>query len=165
MKSNKINRMILVISLLLACKAHSQATNQWGAPVFGAQLSISVSNNVIPSGSTVLIQCSSTNSSTNDVYFVRSDSRWMYWVYITNSLGENVELTGPDKAGDSSPRRGRISIGQCYKCLVPVMFDDKVKAGTYQVIVKQDIHINGKPIHQNIQRGQIVSNPLNIEIK
>ena len=51
MKQIKISHLVLVF--FFANETYAETTNQLGSPVFGAQLSISVSNNVIVAGSLI----------------------------------------------------------------------------------------------------------------
>ncbi len=165
MKQFKIAPLVLAFLLFVVNTTYSQTTNEWGNPVLGAQLSISISNNIIPIGSTVFLQCLSTNFSTNGVCFTRTDSRWMYEVSIINSSGKSFVLTGPEFADDSSDRRHKINQGESYGCLVPLVFDRKIGSGSYKIIAKQDIFLFRNANNKSTQRGQLISNPLNIEVK
>jgi hypothetical protein len=166
---NHINKCVLfhlLLALLLCAnqKTYSQEVRNWGSPVFGAKLSLSTTNNVIPYGSTALFQCISTNSSTNGVCFTKTDPRWMFEISIIDASGKSTVLTGPQFAGDSSDRRYKINHDESYSCLVPVDFQ-KSKPGNYTIVASEHIVVLSDSDGHYINEGQLVSNTLDITIK
>lgn len=165
MKQLKILCLLLASLVALASKAHSEATNQFGSPVFGAQLSVSVSNNVIMAGSKIFLHCLIRNSSTNDVIFMLTDTRLMYEVSLIDDSGKNFELNNPDNYDGDHIMNSKVSPGESREYYVPLMLNVKIKPGNYKIVAKQRIHIFRKPDRQGIQRGELVSNKLDVQIK
>jgi hypothetical protein len=155
----------LALFLFVANKTYSETTNQWGSPVFGAQLSISVSNNVIATGSKVFLHCLTTNFSTNGVCFIQTASRGMYEVSIIHASGKSFELNNPVNAGDNSDRWNKIDRDESFECIVPLLFDKKIEPGSYKIVAKQKIYVFRKPNRQDIQGGELVSNSLDVQVK
>ena len=165
MKQYKISHLVLAFLLFAANKTYSETTNQLGRLAFGDQLSISLSNNVIAAGSKALLQCLTKNFSTNVVCFIQTESRGMYEVILIDDSGKSIEINNPANVGDSSERMGGVRSGESFECPVLLLFDDKIKPGHYKVIAKQRVYIFRKPDRQDIQRGELTSNLLEIEVK
>jgi hypothetical protein len=158
-------RLAFTLLIIFAYEAYSEVTNQWGSPVFGAQLSISVSNNVISVGSKILLFCVTTNCSTNGICFTRSEAREMYEVSIINASGKIFELNDPDNAGNHSEKGGKINPSESFKCPVPLHFDERIEPGNYKIIAKQKIYLFRKPDRQDIQRGELASNFIDVRVE
>src|SRR5580692_6191643 len=71
-KSYKLITLALSAFFLFCSNANSQ-TNQWGRTIFGASLSISLTNQMLELDSTADLKCVTKNFSTNNVCFVRTD--------------------------------------------------------------------------------------------
>jgi hypothetical protein len=160
-------RISLVLALLFftAGKTHAETTNQWGSPVFGAQLSISLSNSIVTTSSKVLLFCSITNLSTNNVYFFQTDSRGMYEVILIDDLGRSIEINNPANVGDSFLRMGGVRSGESFECPVPLVFNDTINPGHYKIIAKQKIFLIKNFDRKNMIRGELVSNSLDIQMR
>lgn len=160
-------RISLVLALLLFTynKTYAGTTNQWRSLVFGAQLSISLSNSTITAGSKVLLFCSITNLSTNDVCFTKTDSRGMYEVILIDDLRQSIEINNPADVGDSSLRMGRVRLGESFECPVPLVFNDTIHPGHYKIIAKQKIFLIKNFDRANMIRGELISNSLDVQIK
>jgi hypothetical protein len=165
MKQFKILFLISVLLLLTIGKIYSQTTNQWGNPDLGAKLSISLSNEVVTSGSTIFLHCLSKNFSTNYVCFIQTDPKGMYEVFVENTSGKSFKINGLENGDDTSDRGRGIAFGESYECVVPIPLDRKIKPGNYKIVAKQKIYIFKKPDRKEIQRGEVVSNSLDVQIK
>jgi len=167
MKKLTILNLLLMFSISLAAKSYAETTNQWGAAVFGTRLSIVLTNNVLPAGSKVLLSCITTNCSTNNVYFVRTESRGMYEVDLLDDSEKRIELNNPANAGDTSDRWGGVAAGKSFECPVPLLFDKTLKPGHYRLVARQEIYLKKNPGRKNLIYGQgkLVSNQLDIEVK
>ena len=164
MKQLRIFSLLLALSTASAVRTYA-GTNQWGGEVFGARLSIALTNNIFPIGSRILLTCITTNFSTNNVCFIRTESRGMYEVSLIDNKGEIVEINNPDDAGDSSEKMGGVKSGESFECPIPLLFDGKVQAGHYKLIAKQRVFLIKDIDRKNAPRGELVSNPLDIEVK
>jgi hypothetical protein len=164
MKQFRIS-LVLAFLIFTAGKTHAETTNQWGSPVFGTQLSISLSNSVITAGSQVLLFCSITNLSTNNVCFTKTDSRGMYDVFLIDDLGQSIEINNPANVGDVSLRIGGVRPGESFECPVPLVFNDTINPGHYKIIVKQRIFLIKNFGFKNIVRSELISNSLDLQIK
>ena len=163
MKQFRIS-LVLAFLIFTAGKTHAETTNQWGSPVFGTQLSISLSNSVITAGSEVLLFCSITNLSTNNVCFTKTDSRGMYEVFLLDDLGQSIEINNPANVGDVSLRMGGVRPGESFKCPVPLVFNDIINPGHYKIIAKQKIFLLKNFDHKNMIHGELVSNSLDVNV-
>lgn len=161
----KIRHLTFLVLLFAACSAFSQSNTNPEKSVFGARLSICISNNIIASGSKAILNCISTNTSTNTVFFVEADPRFMYEIEITGDSGERFTLASPANAGDTSYGHAGISYRRSYRCAVPLVFSDAIKPGKYTMTAKQDVCIFHGVNRQGFERGELVSNPIEVQIK
>jgi hypothetical protein len=165
MKLLKIFFLFLMLLLALTAKAYSETTNQWEAAVFGARLSIVLTNDVLAVGSKVLLTCITTNHSTNNVCFIQTESRGMYEVVLIDDSGKSIELNNPANVGDSSERMGGVRVDESFECPVPLLFDEKIKPGHYRLVAKQKVFLIKNFDRKNAIRGELISNPLDVEVK
>lgn len=165
MKQSKISYVVFLLFLSIASKTCSQSTNQWGSPVFGTQLSISVSNNVIAPGSNVVLHCIAKNVSTNNVCFLQTDSRGMYEVALIDDSGESIELNNPANVGDTSGKMGGVNSGESVECSLPLLFDGKIKSGHYRIVAGQRIFLIKNFDRKNMTQARLISNSLDVWVK
>jgi hypothetical protein len=157
--------MFAMVFLANFCKGQSDnslsATN-WGQSVNGVELSISLSNNVIPLGSTTRLQCRVKNSSTNFITWGVLSPAQGFTVSLTNNLGKAYRLT-PDESKFtiiSYSSTCEVEAGETYECSVPIVIGKNVEPGNYQLEANQHFLIRGKrPSHE------LTSNLLDVQIK
>jgi len=116
-------------------------------------------------GSKIFLRCLIKNSSTNDVIFVLSDTKLMYEVSLIDNSGKRFELNNPDNYDGDHIMNGKVASGESREYYVPLLFNENIEPGNYKIVAKQRIHIFGKPGRQEIQRGELISNKLDVQIK
>lgn len=144
---------------------YTQEISQWGDPVMGAKLSICLSNTVIATGSNVVLHCIIHNNSTNAVIYQLADTRLMFSVYLVSQSGKRIILNDRDKYGGDHIKSGRVSIGESRDYFLPLDLEKKIEPGSYKMIATQKIWIFKIPNRHDIQRGELVSNELTVELK
>jgi hypothetical protein len=165
MKRLKIFFLLLTSLVALATETHSETTNQWGDAVFGARLSIAVTNSIIPAGSKVILNCVTKIFSTNTVCFVRTEWHGMYEVVLIDDSGNSIELNDPANAGDSMETMGGVRPDESFEISIPLLFDKKIKLGHYRLVAKQRVFLIKNFDRKNAIRGELVSNPLDVQVK
>jgi SUMO ligase MMS21 Smc5/6 complex component len=165
MKKNIMFTFAITVLTLISANAYSQSTNQWGKPVWGGQLSISLTNLVIFANSKINLQCVITNGSTNNICFIQTDSRGVFKVVLVDDVGQTTIINDPINAPDSSEKMGGVRFGESVSGSVPLLFNDKIKTGHYRIIAKQVIYLVVDFNRKNMSREELVSNPIDVQIK
>jgi hypothetical protein len=153
-----INITLVLLTGLCTMKVLSQDTNQWGEPVSGVQLSISSSNSVLSTGSTMILQCRVRNFSTNDVFFTLSDTRAMFEVSLISDSGKSYELNNPASQDATYNLPYKLTPGKTYESVLPLQVYKNIELGHYKLQATQNVRIQD-------ERHKLVSNLLNIQIK
>lgn len=164
MKCFKFYFFSLIMFLSVVNEVRSEELNTQGNSTFGVRLLISITNEFISPGSTILLNCLSTNLSTNQVFFVETNPKAMYDVSMFNNVGERFTLASPANAGEGPETLDKISQGKSYACVVPFKLDG-VKPGKYKIIAKQEFFIFRKPNHQDVIKEEVISSPIEMQIQ
>lgn len=118
MKPHNICYFFLIFFVIVA-KAQSDTLETFGKPIFGTQLSISLTNGIISADSKIMLNCLSTNLSTNIVCFPLSEPKAMYEVSIVGENGKSFAMAGLAFAGDSPQTMGGVKPHEGFKCTIP----------------------------------------------
>lgn len=158
----------LFMAMLLAANI-LHAADEWGNSVNDVQLSISITYNFVLSGSEVWLECLSTNWSTNNICFIKTDPKAMYSVAAISSKGESFVLASPAYLKETQETMGRISQNEGFECKVPLKFDKKMEAGKYTIVAKQEILIYTNfyqmPRRGAAERKELISNSIEVQVK
>lgn len=144
--------------------AFSQPATNWGKPLYGTQLSISLSNCVMTLGSTNTLHCWIKNSSTNDVEIWREMSSLPeLGCYITNSSGKAYELSSAGPHGGSHISDIHLNAGEIYECFFPVELAKGISPGDYEFKAVEWMYV---PLNNtNNPGGFLESNVLKVHIR
>ena len=127
------------------------------------QLSISASNRIIGTGSTITVRCQVKNSSTNLIYWLLPSCNQGFVFTLTNSAGKFYRLTpGLDTNSEVVLFSGlaqKLKAGEKYGCSVPVDIPKEIKPGTYQLAAKLFFYIN-----KSKTEHELLSNLTDVEV-
>jgi hypothetical protein len=138
----------------------AQSITNWGESVHDVQLSITLSNNIINIGSTVLISAIIQNLSTNVISLLERSPLTDFNVTLSSSLGKEYKLT-PDRRNMPITRSFTMNLnpGEVRDLRIVVTISKDIKAGDYTLKAKRNfISIGG-------DGGELVSNPLKVHIQ
>jgi hypothetical protein len=166
-----MNAKALMAVLLMSTAAFSAvaqtniapAAMNWGETICGAALSTGLSNEAIPSGTTVTLNCWIKNDSTNLVVGSSSTASLDFLVILSDNSGLLRQLTDdPYKVYPNNFQRGSYLGGlimpkQTNSCKISLKFDKDIKPGNYKLVTKRRFIIEGKP-------RELVSNTLKIKV-
>src|ERR1039458_2980661 len=133
-------KAIVAVSILCIAtdRAHSQGAENWSEceSVFGAQMSIALSNNIVAAGFTVILECRCRNTTTNAI-LARVDPTYDFQVLLVKSSGASAgrtyELTQNRETRDSSVRATRWLTGTTSHCSIPVTIAKSIGPGEYKL--------------------------------
>ncbi len=155
---------------LCICEAHSQSLTNSSVLLGQVHLSISASNNVAKTNSTMFVRCKLENFSTNIAYIHSSgrpqnDCR----ILLLDKSGKERNITPPDPNVPgkwvSVNHFVPIRPGVPHQWEVPVQFDGAIESAGYFLKIELAVGI-GPVVNGNRQvYGTIFSNPLRIEVQ
>jgi hypothetical protein len=153
---------VLSFFAIVANQAYSQSNIDWGESVLGAQLSISVTNNLIDAGTNTTLQCQIKNSSTNLIAMAQPlmlpDDTHLFLIKSSNKI---LELT-PSRVLGSAITGPAVKAGEIYEWHKSFEIGTNIEAGEYKLEATRYVHsINGT----NYQGGKLISNLLEIQLK
>jgi hypothetical protein len=156
--------LALATAIVTAPNASCATANHLANVEFGASLEISLTNEIVATNASILLDCTTKNSSTNTVCYVQTDSRGMYEVVLIDDLGKISILNNPTNAPDSSSRMGGVQPGKTSEVDVPLQFDGKIAPGHYKLVAKQKIFLIKDYDRINMERGELISNSIDLRL-
>jgi hypothetical protein len=154
--------VVITFLTIFASQVYSQSNIDWGESVFGVQLSIAVSNNLVVAGTNTTLQCRIKNASTNNiasvVHMMLPDATHLF---LISSSGKISELTHTSTLG-SAMLGDAVKASETYEWLKSFEVSTNIEPGEYKIEATRYIYsINGT----NHQAGKLVSNLLKVQIK
>jgi hypothetical protein len=89
----------------------------------------------------------------------------MYDVSLISDSGKSILVNDRDNAGDTSEIGGKVSAGESRDFTVPFPLPHGIEPGHYRLMAKQQVFIFRKPNRQDPQKEELLSNPLDVEVK
>jgi hypothetical protein len=157
-------------TLILACTAvlgllpepaYPQRTAVPEGSVPGVRLAIALTNNVLVPGSTTLLKCWITNSSTSGLVLERSPGegstgQYRFEVWLSAEGGKEYVLI-PGLGGAGSRMAEAISRGEVRSYHVPLPIAADIPSGRYKLRAKRALTTPTRP--------QLLSNSLDVQVK
>lgn len=171
MKKNLFATILAFIVFVDFCSAQLsrlQTVANWGESINGVQLSATLSNSIIASGSAMMLQCLVKNSSTNLIAWLAVNEAQGFSVILTNDIGKVYFLTPEPEKNNAEAAANfyalsmKLKAGKESASSVPIKIDRKIEPGNYQLIAKVYFHVVGmKPMREY----ELTSNLLQIQVK
>ncbi|MDR3576417.1 MAG: hypothetical protein P4L50_21320 [Anaerolineaceae bacterium] len=142
---------------------HAQVSTNWGKPLYGVQLSISLSNSVMTTGATNVLRCWINNASTNKIDIFRDAVSFSPATsfLITNDSGKSFELI--PAITYSSISAIHIKPGEVYEWSALAVVGKEVSPGDYELKGVQWMYI---PLNEtNNPGGDLISNALKVRVR
>ncbi|HTR43385.1 MAG TPA: hypothetical protein VMH87_17370 [Pseudomonadales bacterium] len=167
---------IILIAGLLASGSKAQANefqiqtnNDWGSPVSGVQMSITVSNTIISTGSGFIINIVIRNSSTNIIKLGESSPEKDFTAILTDKSGRLYQLTRNDpfftrllrmdlKSGESHNWILGVETDKYYESSGFIATNSDIPQGNYTLSVTRNFSVSNG-------RFKLESNVLKIQIR
>lgn len=149
-------------NICLAQSNNSQPFTGWGESVYGVQLSIGLSNNVVIADSSLNLQCRINNSSTNLIFWPVINLTQGFIVSLTNNFGKAYELIPDDTTKMMTITYSmpcKVQAGETYECSIPIKIGKNIDSGTYTLVAKRVFFTADKKSHE------LISNTLQVQIK
>jgi hypothetical protein len=152
---------LLVTTCCFAQTNSEGSVTNWGDMVFGARMSVSLTNCVITSGATVQAQCQLENTTTNTIGVRHCGYPVLECkVTLTDESGKSHRLNLNDLPPDVLMNYVMgVDPHEVYHWETPVHVDSSILPGKYALKISRDIYQNEKT------RRVISSNVLGIEVK
>jgi hypothetical protein len=132
MKPHTLSALLLAV-LLTSLPALSDSNTNWGIPVYGAQLSITLTNRIITPGTKTTVHCRVRNCSTNLITLLCPLAPPAgTFLFLTNSSRLVRNLT-PESADGSYLSAPSVLPGQTYEWTVPLAIDRATPPGPYKL--------------------------------
>jgi uncharacterized membrane protein len=163
-----IKKILSIICIIVVgikvCSAQAsgpQLVKSWGKSIEGVQLSITLSNNLIATGSRATIVAEINNSSTNDIYIGESSyNNRDFKVFLESSDGKLFKLTPnltPGEQISSRMIRRRLKPGESHNWNILVTIGKNIEPGDYMLKATRNVIID----HRSLD---LTSNPLKVRI-
>jgi hypothetical protein len=168
MKISQIVRVSLaVVASLFIHGACAQPATNAATGFMGARMSIALTNNSVAAGSNLAVFAQIKNSSTNGIGInLTGDTRREVRIWLVDHSGKEHDLFPEEPVGIVMHNHFEIvSPGKTYECKVPVQLNATFKPGKYKLKATR-VYLtqkNGKL--DPASRAELVSNPLELEIK
>ena len=148
-------------------QVYSQSVTNWGVPVYGVQMSITTSNDVISSDSSFALECTAKNTSSNLMVYVYNPDFEMQ-IFMTDESGLTDNLSrDPNHFGPGGGGSGyTLRAGEVKVYTFPLTIKRNIKPGIYKFRTETPLRITIENTNHtdSFEYPKVVSNSLFLRV-
>jgi hypothetical protein len=153
---------VFCIFCVLTGQAHAQSITNWGDSIYDVQLATTLTNNVVSSDSTIVLECHVKNASTNQVYFL-GDPRLQFQISLVSETGKNYEITSDPLNRPGGGGVYKLEMGETNNCTMQFKIDNELEQGNYKL--ETSISMRTLLESNTVKIFKVKSNPLDVLVK